>query len=136
MLAEAAVLVPYWQSLSATEFFEWYSSNASRLVDFYTPLEVGSAIAALARALMVSRGSRRGADLWRVAAILAIAVIAMFFVYFKDANASFLDRTIEPNDLAEALQTWANWQWARVALGCAAFVSGAVALSVDSHSRR
>ena len=27
MLAEAAVLVPYWRSLAPVDFFDWYSAN-------------------------------------------------------------------------------------------------------------
>ncbi len=128
MLAEAAILVPYWRSLAPADFFDWYSANASLLVDFYSPLEIASAVVALVCALTYSLQSRPGARLWGVAAILSIVVIAMFFVYFKDANARFLSRTIEENSLAEALATWGRWQWVRVGIGCAAFVASVSAI--------
>ena len=128
MLAEAAVLVPYWQSVAPADFFDWYSENASRLVDFYSPLEIVSAVVALVCATSYSWQSRPAARLWWVAAILSIVVIAMFFVYFKDANAAFLNRAIAEDSLAEALATWSRWQWARVGVGCAAFVASVLAI--------
>lgn len=128
MLAEAAVLVPYWHSLAPVDFFDWYSANASLLVDFYSPLEIASAVVALVCAVIYSLQSRPGARLWWVAAILSIVVIAMFFAYFKDANAGFLNRTIADESLAEALATWGRWQWARVGVGCAAFAASVLAI--------
>lgn len=134
MLAEAAILVPYWQSLAPAEFFDWYSANASRLVDFYSPLEIASAVVAFVCALTYSLQSRPGARLWWVAAVLSTVVIVMFFVYFKDANAGFSNRTIVENSLGEALATWGRWQWARVGIGCAAFVASVLAIRAVHHS--
>lgn len=134
MLAEAAVLVPYWQSLAPADFLDWYSANASLLVDFYSPLEIATTVVVLACAATYSFQSRPGTRLWWVAALLSIIVIAMFFVYFKDANAGFLNRTIAEESLAEALATWGRWQWARVGAGCAAFVAGVLAVRAEHHS--
>ncbi|NNE19655.1 MAG: DUF1772 domain-containing protein [Myxococcales bacterium] len=135
MLAEAAILVPYWQSLAAADFFDWYAANASLLVDFYSPLEIASVLVALVCAVLYSAQSRPGARLWWIAAILSILVIATFFLYFKDANAGFLNRTIADDSLAGALATWGTWQWARVGVGCAAFAAAVLAVrSETSHA--
>jgi hypothetical protein len=136
MLAEAAILVPYWRSLAPADFFEWYAANASLLVDFYSPLEIASAVVALVCAVIYSLQSLPGARLWWVAATLSIIVIAMFFVYFKDANAGFLNRTIADDSLAEALATWGQWQWARVGVGCAAFVASVLAIRTGTATHR
>ena len=128
MLTEAVILVPYWESLPAPEFFDWYGKHASLLVDFYSPLEVGSAVAALSCAVLYSVQSRRVVRLWWVAAVLSLLVIATFFVYFREANAGFSERTIAEEALPAALSTWAQWQWGRVAIGLAAFVAGVFAM--------
>jgi len=128
MLTEAVVLVPYWQSLAPTTFFEWYADHAALLVDFYSPLEVGSSAASLAAAIMFSAKALEGAPFMWVAAILSILVIGTFFAYFQGANASFADQSIGAHALADALNTWERWQWARVALGIAAFLASIVAL--------
>jgi hypothetical protein len=127
MLTEATILLPYWQSLAPTDFFDWYAANASLLVDFYSPLEIASAIIALVTAALHSMQSRPGGRLWWLAAILSLLVIASFFLYFKDANADFSSRSISEDGLPAALATWGTWQWGRVGVGCAAFVASALA---------
>ncbi|MFA9472513.1 MAG: hypothetical protein ACERNK_18240, partial [Deltaproteobacteria bacterium] len=57
MLAEAAILVPYWRSLAPADFFDWYAAHASLLVDFYSPLEIASAVVALVCAVLYSAQS-------------------------------------------------------------------------------
>lgn len=128
MLAEAAILVPYWKSLASGDFFEWYAANASLLVDFYSPIEIASVLLALLCAVLYSAQSRPGARLWWVAAVLSILVIATFFLYFKDANAGFSNRSIADDDLSAALATWGTWQWGRVGIGCAAFAASVLAI--------
>lgn len=128
MLTEAAVLVPYWQSLAPVDFFDWYGENASLLVDFYSSLEIASAVAALVSAVTHSAQSRPGGQFWWVAAIFAILVIATFFVYFKDANAAFLNHSIAEDALPSVLATWSRWQWGRVGLGCIAFGASVFAI--------
>ncbi|MFW2390207.1 MAG: hypothetical protein ACN4G0_17865 [Polyangiales bacterium] len=128
MLAEATILVPYWQSLDPTDFFDWYAANASLLVDFYSPLEIASAVVALVCAVVYSAQSRPGARLWWVSAVLALLVIATFFVFFKGANAAFSERAVAVDSLPAALATWGTWQWGRVALGFAAFVASVLAV--------
>lgn len=84
--------------------------------------------------ILYSLQPRPGARLWWVAAVLSILVIAMFFVYFKDANAGFLNRTIAEDSLPNALVTWGRWQWARVGVGGAAFAASALAIRTDTSS--
>jgi hypothetical protein len=109
MLAEASVLVPYWQSLDPADFFDWYAANASLLVDFYSPLEIASAVVALVCAALYSAQSRPGARLWWASAVLALLVIATFFVFFKDANAAFSERAVAVDSLRASLETWGSW---------------------------
>jgi hypothetical protein len=50
LLMEGAVLVPYWRSLPAADFLQWYRDNASRLLNFFGPLEIVTAVLVLAAA--------------------------------------------------------------------------------------
>ncbi len=131
MLAEAAILVPYWQSISPTEFFDWYGKNASLLADFYTPLEVGSAVLAIVTAVLYKMQGRPGTRYWMSAAVLSILVLLCFFVYFKDSNASFSNRAVPYEDLAAELVIWAKWQWVRVALGTTAFIAAVLGAGTE-----
>ena len=128
MLAEAAILVPYWQSLEPADFFDWYSANAALLVDFYSPIEITAAVTALVCAILYSAQSRPGVGLWWLAAALSIFVLVMFFLFFKEANAGFSERAIADDELPAALATWGAWQWARVTVGFMAFAAAVLAI--------
>jgi len=129
MLAEGALLVPYWRSLPSQEFLVWYAANASRLVAFFGPLEVAAATFAATAAALACYQRRRGRHLFVGAAMLAVSVLAMFVVYFRDVNASFATATIGLDRVAPELARWARWHWVRTVLGVAAFVAAALGTS-------
>jgi hypothetical protein len=128
MLAEGAVLVPYWRSLPAESFLDWYGANASLLFDFFAPLETASAFLAIAAAALPCYRRRPGSVLLVVAAVLAAAILVMFPLYFRDVNASFSARTIAPDRVAAELGRWATWHWIRTAMGVAAFAAALLGL--------
>ena len=134
MLAEGAVLVPWWRSLPPASFLQWYASNAMRLFDFFGPLEIaGAALALAASALHLAR--RRPASGWFLAStVLAVAILAAFPIYFQEVNASFAAGTVEPERVGPELARWASWHWGRTALGivaCGAAVRGVRVTGMD-----
>ena len=131
MLTEAIIIVPFWLSLSSTEFFDWYAKNQATLVNYYSPLEIWSAILFLVTSILLFRTKQDG-KWWMVSsAILSILVLATFFVFFKDANAGFNMRSIASDKLAQAIRTWGNWQWLRVGLGISAFLLGILSIQAN-----
>jgi prepilin-type processing-associated H-X9-DG protein len=132
MLAEAAVLVPYWRSLPAEQFLRWYGQNADRLVRFFGPLEVIAALLALAAAGSSTwHGAPGSASLW-IAAALAVGVLLMFFAYFQSVNAGFADGSVAPADVADHLRRWSTWHWARTLIGVLSFLAALVAIQSRS----
>jgi len=128
MLAEAAVLVPYWRSLEAAAFLAWYAANAARLFDFFAPLEIAGAGLGVVAAGLYGFRRRSGAVLLALSALLAVGVLVPFPLYFRDVNASFEAATIEHGQVAAELARWAWWHWLRTALGTGAFVTGLLAV--------
>jgi hypothetical protein len=121
MLAEAALLVPWWRSLAPEAFFAWYAANAARLFAFFGPLEGGGAVAAIAAA---AAGRRAGGSRWRgAAAVLAVLVLAFFPLYFQDVNARFETAAMPPDALPAELARWAAWHGGRTAIGIGAFAA-------------
>ena len=117
MLAEGAVLVPWWRAMPPEEFLRWYAENARRLFEFFGPLEIVGATLTLLAAVLHGPGRR-----WFVgAALLALAVLASFPIYFRDVNASFETGTIGIDRVAGELGRWAAWHWGRTMLGIVAF---------------
>lgn len=124
MLTEAVILVPFWLSLSPPDFFDWYAKNQAALVNYYSPLEIWSAVLALVSSLLMLVTKQEGKWSMVAATLFSIFVILTFFVFFKDANAAFNARSIPNDKLSLALTTWGNWQWFRVGLGIIAFGFG------------
>lgn len=129
MLAEGAVLVPFWRALPADAFLRWYADNASLLLDFYAPLEIiALALAAAAAALPQVR--RQADARWLVAAaLLALAVLLPFPFYFQRVNASFAAGSIALERVGTELARWAAVHWLRTGLGIAAFAAALVAVA-------
>ena len=90
MWAEAVVLVDAWRSVPAVDFLEWYGRHHTKLVAFYSPLQIAATLLAVSLPVVLRLDQGR----WSVAAIAAglfgLAVIALFFIFFKAANAEFL----------------------------------------------
>lgn len=134
-LAEQTLLVPFWQTLTPIEFLEYYQNNKARLVAFYSPLQIWSAVLALAACALSFGTGAKQKWLLLAATLFAIGVLATFFMFFKDANAALAAGVMEPTELRAALETWASWQWARIALGTLAF-GCAIAGQAGSGSER
>ncbi len=126
LLAEAAILVPYWRSLPPDTFLEWYRENGALLMRFFAPLEIAATLipilAAIANWLS---GAPAG---WIMASsLLSILVLGTFPLYFKKANASFAEGSIETDRVTAELRRWAHWHQARVVIATAAFVTAILA---------
>ncbi len=128
MLAEGAVLVPYWRSLPADDVLRWFAANEPRLVAFYGPLETAAVGCTMAAALLYAVRGRRGAGWLAIALLLAVGVLALYPLYFRAVNARFVAGTIERTEVAAELARWSSWQWLRVSVGVGAFAAAVRAL--------
>lgn len=127
MLTEAGVLVPYWRSVDAATFQVWYRENAERLVYVFGGLTWCAGLSALAWALLASTVSSVG-QAWAVtAAGLIVAAVAMFPLFFKQANAGFLAGGRNDDEMARAVRRWAMWHRVRTGVSLAAFAIAVVA---------
>jgi len=128
VLAEGAVLVPWWRAQPPESFLAWYAANASRLFDFFGTLEMVAAVLVILAAVLVRSPS------FVAAALLTTGVLAVFPLYFQDVNASFEQATIAPADVPAELGRWAAWHWTRTAMAIAAFAAAAVGLRARGRS--
>jgi uncharacterized membrane protein len=60
--------------------------------------------------------------------VLALVIVASFFVYFEQANASFAAATIAVDAVPAELARWSAWHHARTALSVAALAASLLAL--------
>lgn len=120
MLTEGCVLVPYWRALPPREFFAWYAANDRRLVGFFGPITVTTALLAIAAAVVSCW--QGDASRWPalLAAGLTVVVVAMFPLHFRKVNAAFAAASIAVEDVPAALARWAAWHWVRTVLALVA----------------
>lgn len=126
-LAEVTLLVPFWKTLNANDFFSWYQDNQERLVAFYSPLQIWSAVLALLALVIHGLARNRGKWMMLISTLFALGVLATFFMFFKEANGALAAGPMPESQLAVALEVWGNWQWIRIALGSLAFAFAVLA---------
>ena len=126
MLTEGMVLVPYWRSLSPAAFFAWYAANDRRLLRFFGQLTTATALFVIAAAIAALWMGHSAAMHAVTSAVLMIAVVVSFPLYFKRANESFAAASIAPTAVAAELARWATWHWLRTT---ASFVALAFAVA-------
>ena len=129
LIAEGAVLVPFWRSLSPESFLAWYREHAGLLLRFFGPLEIAASVLALCALGSNWVVPRAGTTSLFVSALLAVAVLAAFPLYFQRVNARFAAGAIERERVPGELHRWSRWHWARTALALGAFFFAALALT-------
>lgn len=117
LLTEACILVPYWRRMPASEFRRLHGTLGPALFRYFAPLTAGTVLLVLAAALAGGQAEPGRA----VAAVLVCAALAIFFGYFRRANAAFAAGNLSDTDLARELVRWERWHRVRTALALAAF---------------
>jgi hypothetical protein len=133
MLTGAMILVPFFRSIPATEFLTWFAANADRMQLFFGPLQLATIVLTVASAILFGVAHRPGSVMFAIAALLAIAVLVTFPLYFRAANASFATASIPIAQVPAELGRLALWQWTRTAIGLFAFVFAVLAVA-RSHA--
>ncbi|MEQ9320605.1 MAG: hypothetical protein RIF41_15665 [Polyangiaceae bacterium] len=119
LLTEGVVLVPYWRRMAHADFMRLHGDVGPHLFRYFAPLTtlaVGLSVAAAMREAVLYS--------WRtLAAVLCVAALLTFFIYFKRANAAFAAGNLTESELAPELARWSAWHWLRTVAVVAAFVA-------------
>jgi hypothetical protein len=128
MVTESYILVPYWRSLPASDFFAWYAANDRRLYGFFAPVTAVAALLAIASAAVSfwDRHPRRSLTL--LAAVLSFAALSTYFIYFQHVNPRFATAGFAADELGEELTRWALWHRWRTGMSFAALAAGVLCL--------
>lgn len=130
LLAEGALFIPYWHALPAEQFFALHKVYGPRLYRFFAPLTIVATMAAIAAAVACALADHPGRWPSIVAGVLSASMVVLYFLYFKQANASFAAASLSAGELSRELMRWAAWHWARVVIGVVAFGAALLGLTM------
>ena len=122
MLTEALVLVPLWRSLRPTEFSALHARHARLLYGFFAPLTaITTTVMVLSGGMALAVGHAQS-YLAVTASALSMAILCIYFLYFRHANAALASQLGRPEALEPLLAQWAVWHRRRTAISMVAFL--------------
>lgn len=123
-LVVSVVMVPSWRKMDPDAFLDWFSENGPRLGLTMLPLEAAGALSAVLAFAGALRRRSNGRLLWGMSSLCIVATLALLPIYFAQANARMLNKTIEASEVGTELESWQSWQWLRTALAALAVALG------------
>jgi len=115
-ITEAFLLVPYWKTLTAVEFYEYYALWGSKIGRFYTLLTVLATLIPISVCVYCFRIKSRAQRSALLSSFFALSVVVLFYVYFKGTNEQFYEASFSAELLKSELEIWGNWHWVRILL--------------------
>jgi len=113
-ITEGFLLVPYWQSLSKTEFYEYYHKFGPLISAFYTTLTIVAVLIPIRISIYCYTNKLPSLKYAATSSFFALLVIALFYLYFKGTNEQFYGATFDANQLKSTLKSWEFMHWLRV----------------------
>jgi Domain of unknown function (DUF1772) len=131
LLTEAAVLVPYWRSISPQAFSGLHEGVAPRLYAYFAPLTICAVLLAGASGVFAATSSSQGLDRWLTigSSVLAISLLGFYRLYFESANRKLpgLARLEDPAQLIAELRRWQLVHTVRTGVCLASFTCALLA---------
>ena len=121
-ITEGCLLVPYWKTLPAAEFYEYYSRAGLTIGRYYTSLTVIAALIPIGISGYCFHKKSAALSYALLASFFTFLGIALFYGYFKDINQQFLEGSLQATQLKTELQIWGYWHWTRVVLELLALI--------------
>ena len=113
-ITEGILLVPYWQSLSSTDFYAYYNEFGPSIGRFYTVLTIIAALIPIALAIYCRRINANSYKLALISSLFAVLFVSSFYIYFKGTNELFFQASFTGPELKNELIIWSYWHWGRI----------------------
>lgn len=117
-ITEGALLVPYWQSLAAKDFYAYYKAFGPSIGKFYTVLTIMAALIPVFTSIYCKLIRSKALRFALISSFLAVLFVSSFYIYFKGTNELFYQAALSDAALKNELITWSNWHWSRVFVEC------------------
>lgn len=115
-ITEGVLLVPYWQSLSASEFYAFYQNFGPSIGRFYTFLTIIAALVPIVIMISCFLKKSKAFPYALASTIFAVLFLVCFYIYFKGINELFYQSAFSEEALKMELIRWNKWHWGRIGL--------------------
>jgi len=129
-IAEACLFVPIWKKMKPDDFFEQHESVGPLIYRFFAPITIAATVIPLITVLVNFIFNSNQLVLFYILGGSTLMFFSTYFLYFKDANQMFADRSISNEDLENELVRWGNWHWFRIVFEAIAFLSSIIILLI------
>jgi len=117
-ITEGVLLVPYWQSLSPDNFYNYYNEFGPSIGRFYTALTIMAALTPIVISVYCKAINSDALKDALISSFFAILFVASFYIYFKNTNELFYQAALNSAELKNELVTWSYWHWGRIFIEC------------------
>lgn len=132
-ITEGCLLVPFWKSLSKTDFYEYYARFGPIIGRFYTVLTIIAVCIPITLSMYCFRKKTSALKTALTSTFFSLLVIVVFYVYFKPTNTQFYEAVFNSDQLKIVLQDWENWHWLRVFFECMSLLFLIISFHVLQH---
>lgn len=129
-IAEACLFVPIWKKMNPDDFFEQHESVAPLIYRFFAPITIAATIIPLMAVLVNLIFSADNLVAFVILGGSTLIFFSTYFLYFKEANQMFADRSLSNEELPDELIKWGNWHWFRIVFEMIAFLASLYILFV------
>jgi len=105
-ITEGFLLVPFWKTLSSTEFYAYYAEFGPLIGRFYTCLTIIAVLIPFGLSFYCYYYKPHALKYAIVSTLFAVLVIAVFYGYFKDTNQQFFEAVFDTHQLQSVLDDW------------------------------
>jgi branched-subunit amino acid ABC-type transport system permease component len=113
-ITEGFLLVPYWKSLSSTDFYKYYAEFGPSINRFFSILTIISVLIPISYCIYYYLRKSPALKYAIASSFFALLIIALFLIYFKDVNQQFYNLSFTNDQLSAVLNTWGILHWLRV----------------------
>ena len=117
-ITEGVLLVPYWQSLSSTEFYAYYTEFGPIIGKYFTILTIVAAVIPIVLSVYCKFVKSKAFKFALTSSFFALLFVSSFYMYFKETNALFYQSAFNLVDLKQELIIWSYWHWSRIFIEC------------------
>jgi len=115
-ITEGFLLVPYWKTLPASEFYKYYSQFGLIIGRFYTILTLIATLIPISISIYCIYKKSKALTYSLISLFFTFLCIAVFYFYFKETNQQFFNANLNAFQLKAELETWGYLHWFRVIL--------------------